>query len=255
MGICKGNCRCRIGAGDGEPAGWLETRQLRSKWGTTDTEDCRPWNRYVAVADDAHRPILAHLPHDDAHVIRRTDGNRATESDCKVLQRGQGHRDLRDVRSRISDPDRSHSQWAHSPILGLGIRSPRAGEHNVCGIHARSGCGVPPAATRRSSCLVHRTLRPVLLRLGEIFSLFPSITADLFGAKWATTNFGVVLTGAGVASIFAGPIAAMASVKSGNWTSVFWAMIACDIISALLALVWLKPIARRMLPRLNPRNP
>lgn len=82
---------------------------------------------------------------------------------------------------------------------------------------------------------------------GEIFSLFPSITADLFGSKWATTNFGVVLTGAGVASVFAGPIAAMASVKSGNWTSVFWAMIACDILSALLALLWLKPLARKML--------
>ena len=90
---------------------------------------------------------------------------------------------------------------------------------------------------------------------GEIFSLFPSITADLFGAKWATTNFGVVLTGAGVASIFAGPIAAMASVKSGNWTSVFWAMIACDVISALLALFWLKPTACRMLPKLKPHNP
>lgn len=90
---------------------------------------------------------------------------------------------------------------------------------------------------------------------GEIFSLFPSITADLFGAKWATTNFGVVLTGAGVASIFAGPIAAMASVKSGNWTSVFWAMIACDIISALLALFWLKPIARKMLPKMSLGKP
>ncbi|HVH86145.1 MAG TPA: oxalate/formate MFS antiporter, partial [Terriglobales bacterium] len=84
---------------------------------------------------------------------------------------------------------------------------------------------------------------------GEIFSLFPSITADLFGPKWATTNFGVVLTGAGVASIFAGPVAALASAKSGNWTSVFWAMIACDIVSALMALFWLKPLAARTIRR------
>jgi hypothetical protein len=41
----------------------------------------------------------------------------------------------------------------------------------------------------------------------------------------------------------------MASVKSGNWTGVFWAMIACDIISAQLALFWLKPLARKMLPK------
>lgn len=90
---------------------------------------------------------------------------------------------------------------------------------------------------------------------GEIFSLFPSITADLFGAKWATTNFGVVLTGAGVASIFAGPVAAMASVKSGNWTRVFWAMIACDLVSAVLALFWLRPVARRMLLNSNRSKP
>ncbi|HWC16137.1 MAG TPA: oxalate/formate MFS antiporter [Terriglobales bacterium] len=87
---------------------------------------------------------------------------------------------------------------------------------------------------------------------GEIFSLFPSITADLFGPKWATTNFGVVLTGAGVASIFAGPIAAMSSIKSGNWTGVFWAMIACDIISAVLALFWLKPLAGRIIASSQP---
>jgi len=87
---------------------------------------------------------------------------------------------------------------------------------------------------------------------GEIFSLFPSITADLFGPKWATTNFGVVLTGAGVASIFAGPIAAMASVKNGNWTSIFWTMIVCDILSAVMALLWLKPLAARTFGRARP---
>jgi hypothetical protein len=47
----------------------------------------------------------------------------------------------------------------------------------------------------------------------------------------------------------------MASVKSGNWTSVFWAMIACDIISALLAFFWLKPIAHKMLSRMSLRKP
>jgi OFA family oxalate/formate antiporter-like MFS transporter len=67
----------------------------------------------------------------------------------------------------------------------------------------------------------------------------------LFGSKWATTNFGIVLTGAGVASIFAGPLAALASARTGSWSSTFWAMIACDLISAFMALFWLKPLAAR----------
>ena len=56
---------------------------------------------------------------------------------------------------------------------------------------------------------------------GEIFSLFPSIVGDLFGKKWATTNYGIVYTAKGLAAIFAGPVAAMASVKTGSWCRDF----------------------------------
>ena len=80
---------------------------------------------------------------------------------------------------------------------------------------------------------------------GEIFSLFPAITGDLFGKKWATTNYGIVYTAKGLASIFAGPGAAWMFAKTGSWTKVFWAMICCDLIAAFAALLWLKPIAKR----------
>jgi len=80
---------------------------------------------------------------------------------------------------------------------------------------------------------------------GEIFSLFPSITGDLFGQKWCTTNYGIVYTSKGVASILAGPVAAMVSFKTGSWVPVFYAMVACDLVAALMALFWLKPVAAR----------
>jgi OFA family oxalate/formate antiporter-like MFS transporter len=78
---------------------------------------------------------------------------------------------------------------------------------------------------------------------GEIFSLFPSIVGDLYGKKWATTNYGIVYTAKGLASVFAGPVAAMASVKTGSWMDIFWVMIACNVVAAFLALFWLKPVA------------
>jgi OFA family oxalate/formate antiporter-like MFS transporter len=99
--------------------------------------------------------------------------------------------------------------------------------------------------------LVHRPIWFILLSgfcffaWGEIFSLFPSITADLFGKTWCTTNYGIVYTAKGLASIFAGPVAALASVKTGSWVQVFWVMIACDLVAAFMALLWLKPLARR----------
>ena len=99
--------------------------------------------------------------------------------------------------------------------------------------------------------LIHRPLWFILLSglcffaWGEIFSLFPAITGDLFGKKWATTNYGIVYTAKGTASLFAGPGAAWLFTKTGSWSRVFWAMIACDVTAALLALFWLKPVAKR----------
>jgi OFA family oxalate/formate antiporter-like MFS transporter len=81
---------------------------------------------------------------------------------------------------------------------------------------------------------------------GNIFSLFPAITGDLYGNKWATTNYGIVYTAKGVAAAFAGPGAAWLFAKTGSWSKVFWAMIACDLLAAFMALLWLKPLARKV---------
>jgi len=81
---------------------------------------------------------------------------------------------------------------------------------------------------------------------GNIFSLFPSLTADLYGSKWATTNYGVVYTAKGVAAAFAGPGAAWIYARTGSWAKVFWAMIVCDVVAAFMALLWLKPLAARV---------
>ena len=80
---------------------------------------------------------------------------------------------------------------------------------------------------------------------GNIFSLFPAITGDLYGNKWATTNYGIVYTAKGLAAAFAGPGAAWLFAKTGSWTKVFWAMIVCDVVAAFMALLWLKPLAAR----------
>jgi MFS transporter, OFA family, oxalate/formate antiporter len=84
---------------------------------------------------------------------------------------------------------------------------------------------------------------------GNIYSLFPSITGDLFGSKWATTNYGIVYTAKGLATLFAGPGAAWLFEKTGSWTKVFWAMIICDVIAAFMALLWLKPLAAKVVRR------
>jgi OFA family oxalate/formate antiporter-like MFS transporter len=98
---------------------------------------------------------------------------------------------------------------------------------------------------------IHRPILFILLSglaffaWGEIFSLFPAITGDLFGRTWATTNYGIVYTAKGTAAILAGPVAARVGLSSFGWEPVFWAMITCDLIAAFMALFWLKPTAAR----------
>jgi MFS transporter, OFA family, oxalate/formate antiporter len=82
---------------------------------------------------------------------------------------------------------------------------------------------------------------------GDIYSLFPAAIADIFGSKHATTNYGIQYTAKGLGSILAGPGAALLMTAAGSWIPVFWAAVACNVIAAGLALLWLKPRVARMI--------
>jgi OFA family oxalate/formate antiporter-like MFS transporter len=75
---------------------------------------------------------------------------------------------------------------------------------------------------------------------GEIYSLFPAVSADFFGQKFATTNYGLLYTAKGTASLLAGPMAAWLVEALGTWAPVFYAAAAFDLIGAFLAILVLR---------------
>src|SRR6266481_4295624 len=81
---------------------------------------------------------------------------------------------------------------------------------------------------------------------GDIYSLFPAAIADIFGSKHATTNYGILYTAKGIGSILAGYGAALLMAAMHSWIPVFWAAVACNVIAAALALLWLKPRVARL---------
>lgn len=83
---------------------------------------------------------------------------------------------------------------------------------------------------------------------GEIFSLFPSTLTDTFGAKFATTNYGLLYVSQGVGAIFGAPVAALLHDAVGSWLPVFIIVICLDVLTALLALFVLKPLRRARRP-------
>ena len=81
---------------------------------------------------------------------------------------------------------------------------------------------------------------------GDIYSLFPAAIADIFGSKHSTTNYGIQYTAKGIGSILAGPGAALLMAAKHSWIPVFWGAVACNVIAAGLAVLWLKPRVARL---------
>jgi OFA family oxalate/formate antiporter-like MFS transporter len=83
----------------------------------------------------------------------------------------------------------------------------------------------------------------VFFAWGEIYSLFPSTCTDTFGAKFATTNAGLLYTAKGTAALLV-PAANYLQQSTGSWDSVFLISAGANIVASLLALVALKPWRR-----------
>lgn len=90
---------------------------------------------------------------------------------------------------------------------------------------------------------------------GDIYSLFPAAIADIFGSKYATTNYGIQYTSKGVGSILAGPGAAWLMAATDSWLPVFWAAVVCNITAAALAVFWLKPWVTRLVKQQAAAHP
>jgi OFA family oxalate/formate antiporter-like MFS transporter len=90
----------------------------------------------------------------------------------------------------------------------------------------------------------------VFFAWGEIYSLFPSTCTDTFGAKFATTNAGLLYTAKGTAALLI-PYANTIQKTTGSWDMVFIIAAAANILAALLAIGVLKPWRRRMIAASN----
>ena len=80
------------------------------------------------------------------------------------------------------------------------------------------------------------TLVLVYFTWGEIYSLFPSMLGDYFGTRHATSNYGVLYSAKGVASIVGGGLAALLFERFGSWSAGFYGSAALALIAAAMAV-------------------
>jgi OFA family oxalate/formate antiporter-like MFS transporter len=90
----------------------------------------------------------------------------------------------------------------------------------------------------------------VFFAWGEIYSLFPSTSADAFGTEYATANAGMLYTAKGTASLLV-PLGNVLASATGSWTSVFVVASVMNAIAALMAWFVLKPMRRRFMEKVS----
>ncbi len=84
----------------------------------------------------------------------------------------------------------------------------------------------------------------VFFAWGEIYSLFPATCTDIYGRKFATTNYGMLYTAKGTASLLV-PLANVLTSATGSWHAVFYVAAILNIVAAVMALAVLRPMRRR----------
>ena len=84
----------------------------------------------------------------------------------------------------------------------------------------------------------------VFFAWGEIYSLFPATCTDIYGRKFATTNYGMLYTAKGTAALLV-PLANVLTNATGSWHAVFYVASILNIVAAVMAIAVLKPMRIR----------
>ena len=88
----------------------------------------------------------------------------------------------------------------------------------------------------------------VFFAWGEIYSLFPSTSADTYGTEYATANAGLLYTAKGTASLLV-PLSSVLVAATGTWHAVFVVAALMNAVAALMAWFVLKPMRQKFLQR------
>jgi MFS transporter, OFA family, oxalate/formate antiporter len=88
----------------------------------------------------------------------------------------------------------------------------------------------------------------VFFAWGEIYSLFPSTSADAFGTEYAAANAGMLYTAKGSASLLV-PFGNVLASWTGSWNAVFVVASVMNVVAALMAWFVLRPMRRRFMEK------
>jgi OFA family oxalate/formate antiporter-like MFS transporter len=79
---------------------------------------------------------------------------------------------------------------------------------------------------------------------GDIYSIFPALTSDQFGRKYASTNYALLYTAKGCAALFV-PLGSVIALKTGSWFATLLVAALADIAAAFIMIGLVRPMRMR----------
>jgi OFA family oxalate/formate antiporter-like MFS transporter len=79
---------------------------------------------------------------------------------------------------------------------------------------------------------------------GDIYSIFPALTSDQFGKKYASTNYALLYTAKGCAALFV-PLGSVIALKTGSWFTTLLVAALADIAAAFIMIGVVRPMRMR----------
>jgi MFS transporter, OFA family, oxalate/formate antiporter len=83
---------------------------------------------------------------------------------------------------------------------------------------------------------------------GDIYSIFPALTSDQFGRKYASTNYALLYTAKGCAALFV-PLGSVIALKTGSWFTTLLVAALADIVAAFIMIGLVRPLRMREVRR------
>jgi OFA family oxalate/formate antiporter-like MFS transporter len=103
---------------------------------------------------------------------------------------------------------------------------------------------------RRGDIWFVASMALVFVTWGAVYALFPAALGDVFGARHAASNYSILYSTKGLASVLAGWLAALLFESSGSWNYVFYG----SAVLAFLAAVGALGLSRMSSPRMQRRT-
>jgi MFS transporter, OFA family, oxalate/formate antiporter len=119
-------------------------------------------------------------------------------------------------------------------------------EFTLCITFLAGGLAILSLGAYGRNAVAFVLLTAVVFLTWDIYSVFPALTSDHFGKKYASTNYALLYTAKGTAALFV-PLGSLLAIRTGSWYATLVVAAIANVVAALIMIAIVRPLRLREL--------